>query len=166
MRQQDQEQVRAVLTALGLPALKVIADEAGIAGLEGLPGGAYTFAEALRLALEAFLTNGRGSSDAGHDSALDVVRGGPEDFGLGANPTDAAITEALRTMLAGDPDASVVLLTPATLQQPAYRFPPEYGESPEAHWVFRIIAPAAWPLLQWSIVDLRGEQPAYSYAFG
>lgn len=165
MEQQDQAQVRAVLAALGLPALRVIADEAGIAALEGHPGGALTFAEALRLALEAFLTDGRGSPGAGHDSALDVVRAAPEGFGLGANPTDAAITEALRKLLAGDPDAGAVLLTPATLQQPEYRFPPEYGEAIGEHWVFRIIAPAAWPLLQWSIVDLRGEKPAYSYSF-
>jgi hypothetical protein len=166
MIHQDQAQVRAVLAALGLPALRVIADEAGIAALEGHPGGTLTFAEALRLALEAFLSDGRGSPDGGHDSALDVVRAAPESFGLGTNPADAAITAALRKLLADDPDACVVLLTPATLQQPEYRFPPEYGESPEAHWVFRIISPAAWPLLQWSIVDLRGERPAYSYSFG
>lgn len=165
MERQDDEQVRAVLAALGLPALRVIADEDGIAALERRAGGKHTFAEALRLALEAFLSSDSGSPDNGHDSAVHVVRSSPDSYGLGANPGDAEVAEALRRVLADDPEARIVLLTPATLQQPEYRFTPEYGETIDEHWVFRIIAPAAWPLLQWSVVDLRGEQPAYSYMF-
>ncbi len=165
MERQDDEQVRAVLAALGLPALRVIADEDGIAALERRAGGERTFAEALRLALEAFLSSDSGSPDNGHDSAVDVVRSSPDSYGLGANPSDAEVAEALRGVLADDPAARVVLLTPATLQRPEYRFTPEYGEAIDEHWVFRIIAPAAWPLLQWSVVDLRGEQAAYSYMF-
>ena len=157
--------VVAVLTSVGLPGLRVMADPDGIAALESHPGGKYNFAEALRLALEAFLRNGRGSPDQGHDSAFDVVRSTPESFGLADNPSEAEITEVLRKMLAGDPKAQIVLLTDATIKQEAYRFLPEYGESITENWVFRIIAPAAWPFLQWSIVDVRGETPAYSYEF-
>ena len=68
-------------------------------------------------------------------------------------------------MLAGDQKAEIVLLIPATIEQASYRFLPEYGESIAENWVFRIIVPAAWPLLQWSVVDVRGETPAYSYGF-
>jgi hypothetical protein len=164
MHDSDQA-VKAALTAVGLPNLKVVADQDDVAAMAQRPGWNTPFAEALRLALEAFLTNGQGSPDAGHDSALDVVRDAPESFGLDSAPTDAAITEALRRVLSDDPKAEIVLLTPATLEQEAYRFPPEYGERTEEHWVFRIIAPASWPFLQWAIVDPRGERPAYSYMF-
>ncbi|GIK43646.1 MAG: hypothetical protein BroJett011_74790 [Chloroflexota bacterium] len=159
------DDIATVLTLVGLSGLRVVADPDGIAALEGHPGGKYNFAEALRLALEAFLRNGRGSPDQGHDSAFDVVRSTPESFGLADQPAEAEITAALRNMLAGDPKAEIVLLTAATIKQDPYRFLPEYGESITENWVFRIIAPAAWPFLQWSIVDVRGEMPAYSYEF-
>lgn len=157
--------VSAALAAVGLPKLQSIADPTDIATLAAKPGWSVPFDQALRLALEAFLTNTSGSPDGGHDSAFDVVRDLPESFSLDPNPTDAAITAALRRVLADDPKAQIVLLTPATLAQETYRFPPEYGESPEESWVFRIIAPASWPFLQWAIVDPRGQRPAYSYMF-
>jgi hypothetical protein len=157
--------IRAALNAVGLPTLKVVADQGDVAAMERTPGCKIRFPEALRLALEAFLTDERGSLDAGHDSALDVVRDAPDSFGLGPSPTDTVITEALRRVLNDDPKAEIVLLTPATLKQEAYRFPPEYGESTAENWIFRIIAPASWPFLQWAIVDPRGERSAYSYMF-
>lgn len=159
------DDITPVLTAIGLPALRVVADPEGIAALEAQPGGKYTFAEALKLALEAFFINGRGSSEHAHDSAVEMVRSDPESFGLGTNPSAAEIAEALRRLLAGDPEAQIVLLTAATTQQDAYRFLPEFGESITDNWVFRIMAPSAWPFLQWSIVNVRGETPAYSYEF-
>ena len=163
-RQQD-ERVRAVLAARGLAALSVIADGDGVAALESHPDGTLTFADALGRALDAFLISASGSPSQGHDSAHDVVRASPEDYGLGPTPTDAEVAEVLRGILASDPNARIVLLTPATVAQPEYRFLPEYGEGIAENWVFRIIAPAAWPLLQWSIVDVRGERAAYSYEF-
>lgn len=165
MDQQHDEQVRAALVTAGLPGLKVIADEAGIAELERRPGGKYRFAEALRLALEAFIGDTQGSPDQGHDSAHDIVRNAPEGFGLGPEPDAAAIGEALRRILAGDPLARIVLLTDATVAQREYRFLPEYGEPIADNWVFRIVAPAQWPFLHWAIVDVRGETPPYSYGF-
>ncbi|MCB0166062.1 MAG: hypothetical protein KDI79_17645 [Anaerolineae bacterium] len=157
--------IQTVLDAVGLPELHVVADPTDSAALEGQADSQYTFAEALRLALEAFLSNSSGSPDQGHDSAFDVVRSSPDSFGLGATPSDAEITEALRRMLADDPQAEIVLLTPATTAQDKYRFTPEYGESITDNWVFRIIAPASWPMLQWAIVDVHGQTPAYSYSF-
>ncbi len=156
--------LRAALTAVGLPDLKVVADPGDVAALERKPGCKVHFAEALQHALEAFLADGRGS-EAGHDSARDVVRDSPESFGLGPKPSDAEISAALRKLLAEDPEARIVLLSSTTIKNTAYRFLPEYGESIEDNWVFRIIAPASWPFLQWAIVDLRGEKPAYSYGF-
>ena len=159
------EAVHSVLVAVGLPRLQVVADPGDIAAMAGQPNCKVPFAEALRLALQAFLNDGRGSPDGGHDSAYDVIRDSPESYGLEPQPADAAIAQALRRVLGDDPKAEIVLLTSATLKQEAYRFPPEYGESTEGHWVFRIIAPASWPFLQWAIVDPRGERPAYSYMF-
>jgi hypothetical protein len=156
--------IQAALAAVGLPGLQVVADAADVAAMERTPGCTVTFATALRMALEAFLADDRGSGQS-HDSAMAVVRDMPESFGLGAKPTDAEIGAALRKLLADDPQAKIVLLSPATIKQPDYRFEPEYGESIAENWVFRIIAPASWPFLQWSIVDLRGARPAYSYEF-
>ncbi|NTU85048.1 MAG: hypothetical protein HGA45_37740 [Chloroflexales bacterium] len=165
MEQQHDQMVRAALEALGLAGLQVVADAEGIAALEHRTGSALRFAEALRRGVEAFLGDTRGSPNQGHDSAYHVVRADPESYGLGSSATDAEITEVLRAMLAGDPSARVVLLTPATMAQPEYRFLPEHGESIEEHWVFRVIIPSAWPILQWSIVDLHTAAPAYSYGF-
>lgn len=165
MERQHDDEVRAALAAVGLPGLQVIGDEDGIAELERRPGAKYRFAEALRLALEAFIGDGRGSPDQGHDSAHDTVRASPESFGLGPNPDDAVVGKALRQVLAADSAARVVLLTRTTLAQHEYRFLPEYGETVEDNWVFRIVAPSRWPLLQWAIVDVRGETPPYSYGF-
>ena len=163
--EQKNSDIQAALTAVGLPGLRVVADDHNIIALEKRPQGQYTFAKALQLALEAFLGNSHGSPDQGHDSAFDVVRSSPDSFGLGATPSDAEITEALRRILADDPQAEIVLLTPATTAENKYRFTPEYGESITDNWVFRIIAPASWPMLQWAIVDVRGQTPAYSYSF-
>lgn len=165
MQRWNAPQIHAVLADLGLPDLAVIADTAGIAALEARAAGALSFAEALRQALTAFLSDARGSPDQGHDSALDVIRSAPDSYGLGADPSPAELTAVLHAMLADDPNARIVLLTDATVAEPDYRFLPEYGESIAEHWVFRIIAPAGWPFLQWAIVDLRGTAPAYSYTF-
>jgi hypothetical protein len=68
-------------------------------------------------------------------------------------------------LLAEDPQARIVLLSAETIQDPVYRFLPEYGEDIVTQWVFRIVAPTGWPTLQWAIVDPGGETPAYSYGF-
>lgn len=165
MEQQHDETVRAALEALGLPKLQVLADAEGIAALEGRPGSALRFGEALRRAIEAFLGDSQGSPALGHDSAHHVVRADPESYGLGPDPSDTEIKAMLRAMIAGDPGARIVLLTPATIAQPEYRFVPEYGESIAEHWVFRVIVPSAWPILHWAIVALDAAGPAYSYGF-
>ena len=162
---EQSDDVKAALAAVGLPKLAVVGDAKDIAAQESKPECRVKFAEALRLALDAFMTNGSGSPGQGHDSAIDVVRSAPEAFGLAAEPSADEVAEALRKMLADDLRAQVVLLTPATIAQQEYRFVPEFGESIAENWVFRIIAPGGWPLLQWSIVDLRGDTPAYSYGF-
>ena len=162
---QSDPAVGEALAALDLPNLAVVADPDAVAALEQAPGCRIGFAEALRLALEAFLGDARGHPGQGHDSALDLVRAAPEAYGLASAPSDAAISQTLRRLLAEDPEARIVLLSAATIQEPALRFLPEYGEDIATHWVFRIVAPTGWPMLQWSIVDPSGETPAYSYGF-
>jgi hypothetical protein len=162
---QSDPAVREALAGLDLPNLAVLADPDAVAALERTPGCRIGFAAALRLALEAFLGDRRGSPGQGHDSAMDLVRAAPDAYGLDDDPSDAAIAQALRRQLAEDPQARIVLLSAATIQEPALRFLPEYGEDIATHWVFRILAPSGWPTLQWAIVDPRGETPAYSYGF-
>jgi hypothetical protein len=143
--------VQGALSGVGLAGLKVIADAEGIAALERRPGCQVLFAAALGLALEAFLSD-EGGSD-------------PGAFGLGPEPRSAEVSAVLRQLLANDPQAKIALLSPTTVAQSDYRFLPEHGEAIEEQWVFRIIAPTQWPVLQWAIVDPRGERPAYSYGF-
>jgi hypothetical protein len=157
--------VGEALAALDLPNLAVVADPDAVAALKQTPGCRIGFAAALRLALGAFLGDRRGSPGQGHDSAMDLVRAAPDAYGLDSAPSDAAITQTLRRLLAEDAQARIVLLSAATIQDPALRFLPEYGEDIATHWVFRILAPSGWPTLQWAIVDPRGETPAYSYGF-
>jgi hypothetical protein len=157
--------VGEALAALDLPNVSVVADPVAIAALEQIDGCRIGFAAALRLALEAFLGDRRGSPGQGNDSAMDLVRAAPNAYGLDDTPSDAAITQTLRRLLAEDPQARIVLLSATTIQDPALRFLPEYGEDIATHWVFRILAPSGWPTLQWAIVDPRGETPAYSYGF-
>jgi hypothetical protein len=157
--------VQEALAVLGLAGLKVIADAEGIAALEQRLGCQVPFAAALGLALRAFLADEGGSDGRGHDTAVAVVRSAPDAFGLGPEPSSAEISAVLRQLLADDPQAKIALLTPAIVAQSDYRFLPEHGESIEEQWVFRIIAPAQWPMLQWAIVDPCGRRPAYSYGF-
>jgi hypothetical protein len=157
--------VREALTALGLPNLAVVADPDAVVALEQTPDSRIGFAAALRFALDAFLGDGRGSPGQGHGSAMDLVRAAPDAYGLDSNPSDAAIAQTLRRLLAEDAQARIVLLSAATTRDPALRFLPEYGEDIATHWVFRILAPTGWPMLQWAIVDPRGETAAYSYGF-
>jgi hypothetical protein len=157
--------IQTALESVGLPELRVIFDAHDIVVMEQNLDCRVPFAKALRLALEAFLHDTKGSTGQGHDTARAVVHSTPERFGLDPQPSEAEVTEALRRILADDPHAIVVHLSVTTMKQDAYRFPPEYGEAIDTNWVFRIIAPASWPFLQWSIVDIRAEQPAYSYLF-
>lgn len=121
MEQQHDQLVRVALEELAVPNLQVLADAEGIVALERRLGSDLRFAEALRCGIAAFLGDTQGSPGQGHYSAHHVVRADPESYGLRSGATDAEVTEALRAMLAGDPSARVVLLTPATTAQPEYR---------------------------------------------
>ena len=158
----DTEDIQLALASSGLPNIRVVADPDDIARLERAPGCRVRFVDAIPMALKAFL-EGDTIVAQGHASALEIVRAAPEAFGLGLEPTQAEITSALRRMLADDPHARIVLLSPGTIRQPVYRFLPDRGESITENWVFRILVPSCWPALQWAIIDIRGKTPPYSY---
>lgn len=154
-----------ILAELGLPDLTVIADPGDVLALEATPNCAVTFPESLRLGIEAFLGNPDGSPQGGHDAPLGLLLETPAMYGLGDDATAEAASAKLAEFLRTDPEAAVVLLTPATTKLDQYRFPPEYGESLDANWVYRILLPTTFDLLIWSIVDLTGSQPAYCYSY-
>jgi hypothetical protein len=120
--------------------------------------------EALRLATEAFATDQTGSG-SGDDSVVGLVLSQPENFGLTDSATARQASDALRKLLADDPDAEIVLLSPATLAQDAYRFPPEYGDSTDDNWVFRVILPNTLDVLIWTVVPEPGGRAPYAYTF-
>lgn len=157
--------VAEVLAELQLVGLKVVANPADVRQMEQSVGCAVPFPDALRQAVRAFLTDRNGSTGAGHDSVCGLLFDVPEDHGLPAKPTADQVAEVLRGYLTTDPEAEVVLLTAATVREEEYRFTPEYGESTEANWVFRVRLPRTLDLLFWAVVDKTGGKPAYAYYF-
>lgn len=158
------EQVAAAVASAGVPGLHVVASAADVARIEHASGCQVKFPEAVRQAVLAFLKDRRGSGQAGKDAPLDLVIDVPEAHGLPASPSETQASDVLRGYLQQDPRAELVLLTPTTVGEEKYRFLPEYGETLDQHWVFRIILPQTFDLMSWVVVDITGRAPAYAYA--
>jgi hypothetical protein len=148
-----------VLVYFGAPRVKVVADAQDIKTLE--QAAAVKFADALRLALEAFAT-GHAAAMPERLSPLDAILAAPQEHGLQETTPSAAGT-LLRAYLASDRDAEVVLLTPSTAHHKKYHALPGRGESLTDNWVFRIRLPNTFDRLIWSVVDPLGRRPAYCY---
>ena len=159
----DQTAIQKALAELDVPGLKVVADAKDAETMEKSAGCTIKFPEALKLAVDAFLNNAQGSEN-GSDSVAGLLMDTPEQHGLQAKPSAADVSAKLREYLKTDQQAAAVLLTKATLKQDEYRFPPEYGESVEKNWVFRILLPATLGILIWAIVDKTGKKAGYCYA--
>ena len=158
-----QSLISQVLQDLDLAGLRVVATATDVHRMEQSPGCAVTFPESLRRALQAFLTSRRGSSESANDAPCGLIFDVPDAHGLPANPNGEQVAEVLRSYLKKDDHAEVVLLTQTTVQQEKYRFAPEYGESLETNWVYRILLPSTFDVLAWAIVNKTGQQPAYAY---
>jgi hypothetical protein len=154
--------IEAALEALGVGGLRVVMDEAEAAARDAAPGVSVHLAEAFGAAVRAFLGLVPGGPQ-GPSSPAGLVRAMPEELGLPADPGADAVAGVLRGWLTDDPDAAIVLLTPTTLADERYRFPPEEGEDPARVWAFRILTPASYPGLWWAIVDPAGSEASYAY---
>lgn len=150
------------LGAQGVGGLRVVMDEAEAAARDAAAGVTVHLADAFGAAVRAFLGSVPGGRQ-GPSSPAALVRSMPEELGLPADPDSEAVAAVLRGWLTDDPDATIVLLTPATLADDRYRFPPEEGEDPSRVWAFRILTPASYPGLWWAIVDPTGSEPSYAY---
>jgi hypothetical protein len=131
--------------------------------MENSAGCEVVFPEALRQAIQAFLSERRGSSQAANDSPYGLIFDVPEAHGLLPNPNPEQVAQVLSSYLKSDTDAEIVLLTEATIKEDRYRFTPEYGESLEANWVFRIRLPNTLNVMIWAIVDKAGQEAPYAY---
>ena len=158
-----QSSVAKVLEALDLAGLRVAVSAVDAARMEQAPGCLVAFPEALRQALQAFLTNRQGSSASANDAPSGLLFEVPEAHGLPEDPDGDQVAQALRSYLKEDAEAEIVLLTPSTIQEERYRFTPEYGEDLGVNWVFRIRMPRTFDVLTWAIVDTTGRRPAYAY---
>lgn len=158
------DQIKGALAGRKLGSLKVIADAQDVVAMEGNIGCKVPFADALAKALDALLSGAESNETAGQ-SLASVVRDVPGNFNLKDAPPQADVSGTIQKMLTDDKNAAVVLLTPTTLAQEKWRFPPEFGESADDNWVFRVDLPASFPGLIWAIVDVTGKTPAYSYTF-
>ncbi len=149
-----------VLVYFGAPRVKVVADASDVETWEQTAR--VKFADALKLALEAYAAGGDDGLQTGRTSPLDLILRAPRVYGLDeATPT--AATALLRAYLAGDQSAEVVLLTPTTMRQRRYHRRPGLGESLTDNWIFRIRLPNTFDQLIWCIVDKLGKQPSYCY---
>ncbi len=154
---------RATLAELGLQNVTLVADPGDAVKLEESPGNRFSLRAALKLAIDAYLTDTQGSPDQGGDAPLGLITTAPDMHGLAADASVADASAKLRSYLAADPQAVLALLTPNIVAQERFRFTPEYGESLADNWVFRIILPTTLNVLTWVVVDKTGERPAYSY---
>ena len=159
------DELQAVLSTRGFERLELVLDEDEAAARDAAPGVTVHLPDALRLALEAFTSGFSPGRPPFGETPAAVVRSAPDAFGLGADPTDDQVAAVIRAWLTDDPGARVVLLTPATMAMEPYRFPPEQGENPADHWVFRIVTPQAYPGLWWAIIDEDGEPCGYAYGY-
>ncbi len=149
-----------VLVYFGAPRVKVVADASDVAALEQTAQ--VKFADALKLALEAFAAGRQQEPVGGQLTPLDVILAAPQEHGL-QETTPRSAAALLRAYLASDSDAEVVLLTPATAHQKKYHSLPGLGESLTDNWVFRIRLPNTFDRLIWSVVDKLGQRPTYCY---
>lgn len=156
---------RAVLAEIGIPEVCVVAAANEVAEAEASPECAVPFAEALKRAILAFARNREGSGGDAGDSPASLVAATPDMFDLPTGVDNAVIADTLLNLLRKDSAAEIILLTPSTLEISEYRFLPEYGESIEENWVFRIRLPNTLPLLIWAIVDRTGKRDDYCYTF-
>jgi hypothetical protein len=88
----------------------------------------------------------------------------PDAFGLGPDADDDAIAAVVREIV-NQPDITVYLLGPEDYAPDGGQrdvFPPEYGETTDANWVFYVPLDA-FASLQWMIVDKAGKDKAYCY---
>ena len=155
--------VQDVLGQVGAHRLTVVADELDTAQFEKSPGNQYTLADALGHAIIALITNERGSPENGHDAPLGLLLDDPRAHGLPNHATVLQASAKMRDYLISDIKAVIVLLTPTTIQQAAYQFTPEYGESLIDNWVFRVILPTTLDVMIWAIVDKTGKRTPYCY---
>jgi hypothetical protein len=154
-------QVDSVIAELGIHNLKFTYDPAEAESLAASPECTVGLADAARAAIGAFLNDARGTGVG--DSPLALVLATPEQHSLPAEPSAEEASSRLRQYLGSDPAAELVLLTASTVGVEKYRFTPEQGESLDENWVFRIILPSTFDILNWSIVDKTGGKAAYCY---
>jgi hypothetical protein len=155
------DEIAAVCTRVGLDALTVDAEakEIGRQSRSAQVG----FLDALEAALHCLINPGSGKP--GYDSApWDYVTTLPSAFGLAPDAKEADIRDVVRDIV-NQPGNTLYLLDPGDYEEDRARpkvFPPEYGETTDANWVFYMpLDPFA--SLHWVVVDKAGEQEAYCY---
>ncbi len=171
------EAIAKVKAELGVSQLTVEVDAAEIEA-QSQRGGKISFIQALKLAIQSFLEDGRN-----YDSPVGSVLVDPGAYNLqevkdknvssqivGAWMNDASsqmryhpdlapmAMEQVRVWM-NDPTSKLILSTPES------RYFPENGESIEANWIFRLDLQAT-PLIHWAIVDRSGEKQPYNYGYG
>jgi hypothetical protein len=153
--------ITAVCARVGLDALTVDADETEVRKQED--GAAVGFLDALEAAIHCLIE--RGDDESEYDGApWDYVADLPDAFGLAPDAEDDAIATVVREVV-NQPEVTVYLLgSEDYIPDGGVRgvFPPEYGETTDANWVFYVPLDA-FSSLQWMIVDKAGKDKAYCY---
>jgi hypothetical protein len=147
-----EQHIVAIKREMGVSRLTVVADPVAVVA-QTRADEVISFLDALRLALQSFLEDGRDV-----ESPVGMITADPTSVGLPVEVDASAVRERLRDLL-NDESASLQLLTPT---EP---YPPERGESIEANWLFRLRVPQTFSSLLWAVVDRSGVRPAYNYGF-
>lgn len=137
--------INAALDDFSVPGLKVAVDAVELRAQKALPN-AVGFEDALRSALESFLTDGDDP-----ESPLGIVR-----QLLPAGASAAEVEAAVRDYL-NRPSTELSLM--------ARGDSPEHGESVTDSWVFSLSIPDLSDHGHWAIVDRAGSEGTYNYGF-
>jgi hypothetical protein len=137
-----------------LPKLKIIAYRKEVMQQAKKYGGSISFEDALKSAIQSYLTDGTKS-----DSPYWLIEQVPDDYGLNYDNNSAEnITQVLYDYL-NDGHSTIELITSES------KFPPEEGEKITDNWVFLLKASRFSASLHWAIVPRNGNK-VYNYGYG
>lgn len=170
------ETIEEIKAKFGLPQLIVEAEAAAIEAQTAIEG-KISFSEALKLAIQSFLEDGRNYDSPvgaiaadppanlpevpdGSAAVSDIVSAwmGDRESSLPYEPKIAlGATELVRSWM-NDPNSKIILCTPD------YQYLPEEGESIEDNWIFHLVLEQT-PALHWAVVNRSGIKPVYNYGY-
>lgn len=143
-----------------IPRLEVIYKSADIKAQEALVGNQMNFIQALRLAIETILTDGKDQ-----ESPRAIITEVFELFPAEVDDAEEKIQAKVREFLSTGTLQLLPNLDWSDRDQEFDFYPPENGEKAEDNWIFSLYLPDLSDHLYWIVVDRTSDGGAYIYGF-